>query len=48
MLDYSLNYKLKVPDGLIAATAIGEDIPIYTHNLKDFKYIKGIKIFEEV
>jgi tRNA(fMet)-specific endonuclease VapC len=48
MLDYTLNHKLKVPDGLIAATAIGENIPLYTHNLKDFNYIKGIKIFEEV
>lgn len=47
MHEYSLSHRLSVPDGLIAATALTEDISLYTHNLKDFRYIKGIKLFKE-
>jgi predicted nucleic acid-binding protein len=42
--DYSLSHKLKVQDALIAATAIALSIDLYTLNVKDFKFIKGIKI----
>lgn len=45
MDNYSLSHNLKIPDGLIAATALVFDIPIYTLNLKDFKHIKGIQIY---
>ena len=44
MIDYSLSHRLSLPDGLIAATALIEDVPFYTHNLKDFKYIKDIRL----
>ena len=47
MGDYSLSHKLSLPDGLIAATSIVEGISLYTHNVKDFKYIKGVKLFKE-
>ncbi len=47
MNDYSLSHRLSLPDGLIAATALTEDIPLYTHNLKDFRYIKGIRLYKE-
>ena len=47
MLDYSLSHRLSLPDGLIAATALTENISLYTHNLKDFKYIKDIKLYQE-
>ncbi|MCU0327301.1 MAG: type II toxin-antitoxin system VapC family toxin [Spirosomaceae bacterium] len=43
---YSLSHNLKIPDGLIAATALVYDIPIYTLNLKDFKPIKGIQLHQ--
>jgi len=46
MTEYSLSHNIGLPDGLIAATAIAEDIPLYTLNVKDFKFIKGIKLFE--
>jgi tRNA(fMet)-specific endonuclease VapC len=47
MLDYSLSHRLSLPDGLIAATALTENLLLYTHNLKDFKYIQDIKLYKE-
>ncbi|MEO0555387.1 MAG: type II toxin-antitoxin system VapC family toxin [Bacteroidota bacterium] len=43
---YTLSHNLSLPDGLIAATAITENIPLYTLNQKDFKYIKGLKLYK--
>lgn len=47
MIDYSLSHRLSLPDGLIAATALTKNILLYTHNLKDFKHIKGIQVYKE-
>ncbi len=47
MVEYTLSHRLSLPDGLIAATALTEDILLYTLNLKDFKYIKGIKLYQD-
>ncbi|MEQ9405019.1 MAG: type II toxin-antitoxin system VapC family toxin [Cyclobacteriaceae bacterium] len=47
MTEYSLSHNLGLPDGLIAATAIAEDIPLYTLNMKDFKFIKGLKFLNQ-
>ena len=44
MMKYSLSHNLLVPDGLIAATAMYYQIPLYTLNVKDFKYIKGLEL----
>lgn len=43
MTDFSLSHNLTLPDALIAATALHHDIPLYTLNLKDFKYIPDLK-----
>ena len=43
---FSLSHKLEIPDGIIAATALIYDIPLYTNNLKDFKYIPNIKLYK--
>lgn len=43
---YTLSHNLSLPDGLIAATAITEDLPLYTLNKKDFKYIKGLRLYK--
>ena len=43
LIQYSLSHRLNLPDGLIAATCIVEKIPLYTHNLKDFKFIEDRK-----
>jgi tRNA(fMet)-specific endonuclease VapC len=45
MVSYTLSHRLSLPDGLIAATALIENITLYTHNLKDFRYIEGIKLY---
>lgn len=44
MVKYSLSHRLSLPDALIAATALNYDIPIYTLNKKDFKFITGLKL----
>lgn len=46
MNTYTLSHNLSLPDGLIAATSIVEDIPLYTLNRRDFKYINGIKLYD--
>jgi predicted nucleic acid-binding protein len=43
---YKLSHGLKIPDALIAATAIVYQIPLFTYNLKDFGFIPEIPLFE--
>jgi predicted nucleic acid-binding protein len=38
-------YSIKIPDGIIAATALCEDLILVTKNSKDFTRIKGLRIF---
>ncbi len=47
MINYTLSHKLSLPEGLIAATAITVDIPLYTLNKKDFKYIENLSLYQE-
>jgi len=44
---YTLSHKLSVPDGFIAATAITNNFELYTLNLKDFKFIDGLKLYKQ-
>lgn len=44
MSKYSLSHNLTLPDAMIAATAISNNIPLYTLNKKDFKFIVGMKL----
>lgn len=46
MSQYSLSHNLTIPDSIIAATALVYDIPLFTLNQKDFKYIDGLDIWE--
>jgi predicted nucleic acid-binding protein len=41
---YYLSHGLKSPDAIIAATARYYDIPLFTFNDKDFKFITSIKL----
>jgi predicted nucleic acid-binding protein len=43
---YALSHKLSVPDALIASTAITKDMPIFTLNVKDFRFIPSLKLYE--
>lgn len=40
---YSNSFGLLLPDALIAATALENDLMLVTYNLDDFKFIKGLK-----
>ncbi len=44
---YSLSHNLNIPDAIIAATAIYHSIPLYTLNIKDFRFISGLTLFSE-
>ncbi len=43
---YRLSHDIKIPDALIAASALEFDLEIFTYNLKDFKYIPGIRLYQ--
>jgi predicted nucleic acid-binding protein len=36
--------KIKLPDAIIASTAITEDLILVTRNIDDFKHISGLKL----
>jgi len=42
---YHLSHGLEIADALIAATAIETDCPLFTYNTKDFRFIKGLRLF---
>lgn len=42
---YSLSYGLQIPDAIIGATAVIHQIPLYTYNTKDFKFMPKLKLF---
>ncbi len=42
---YKLSHNLAMPDALIAATAIVTQFPLFTYNLKDYKFIDGIELY---
>ena len=44
--DYKLSHGLAMPDALIAATSLVTQIPLFTYNLKDYKFIDGIELFD--
>jgi predicted nucleic acid-binding protein len=46
MESYSLSHKLSIPDALIAATALVNHIDLYTLNVKDFRFIKGLNLHQ--
>jgi len=37
---------IKLPDAIIAATVLDQKLILVTHNLSDFKNIKGLKIID--
>lgn len=40
---YSNSYGLLLPDALIAATALENDLTVVTYNVDDFKFIQNLK-----
>ena len=47
MNSYSLSNNLTLPDALIAATAMVNNIELFSLNIKDFRYIKGLKLYSK-
>ena len=45
---YRLSHNLAMPDAMIAATALHTDLVLFTFNLRDFKFIKGLQLYEAV
>lgn len=43
---YSNSFGLFLPDALIAASALENDLTIVTYNINDFKFIQGLKYFK--
>ena len=41
---FTISYKCGIPDMLNAASAIAYDLPFITMNVKDYKYIPGLKL----
>ncbi len=45
MANYSLSHKLKIPDALIAASALVNGLELYTLNIKDFRFIESLRLY---
>ncbi len=43
---FSLSHNLNLPDALIASTAMFHDLELYTLNLKDFKFLENITLYQ--
>jgi tRNA(fMet)-specific endonuclease VapC len=43
---FAISHNLSLPDALIAATAIYHKIELYTLNVKDFKFIEDVKLYQ--
>ena len=46
MENYSKSHGLKIPDALIASTAILTNFPLWTYNRKDFIFIEKLKLYK--
>jgi predicted nucleic acid-binding protein len=44
-LNHSFSHHIKIPDALIAATAIHYGLPLFTENKKDFDFIPDVKFY---
>lgn len=43
---YSLSHSLQIPDALIGATAITNNLSLFTFNIKDFSFLPNIQLFQ--
>ena len=44
---YSKSHRLKIPDALIASTAIYYNISLWTYNIKDFHFTENLSLFKD-
>ena len=43
---YHLSHGLKIQDCFIGATSLFMKIPLFTYNIKDFKFIEGLELYD--
>ena len=43
---YKLSHGMAIPDCLIASTARILDLPLYSYNFKDFKFVDNLNLFK--
>ena len=43
---YSKSHHLQIPDSIIAATSLIYGMELLTYNVKDFKYIKHLRLYD--
>ncbi len=43
---FTLSNCLQIPDSIIGATAIVYDLPLFTYNTKDFKFMPNIRLYK--
>jgi len=43
---YAKSHNLDIPDSLIASTALVFDIPLFTYNIRDFRFIRGLELID--
>jgi len=41
---YAKSHNLDIPDSLIASTVLVLDVPLFTYNIKDFRFIDGLEL----
>ena len=44
--EYVLSHSLQIADSIIAATCLIYNIPLFTHNKKDFRFIPGLEFLK--
>lgn len=47
MEKYTLSHGMSIYDSIIAATCLVYDLPLWTYNKKDFKYIEELELTDE-
>ena len=45
-IELRMKYKVKIPDAIIAATALIHHFDLISYNIKDFNFIKGLKVID--
>jgi predicted nucleic acid-binding protein len=48
IIRFSKSHNLQIDDAIIAATSIKMNVKLITYNIKDFKYIPGVQLYQFV
>lgn len=43
---FKLSHNLQIPDAFIGATAIANELPLFTYNVKDFSFMPGLTLYK--